>query len=589
MTYNELVQINGVCAILSDTEYNLTRKGGILLLNTNRQPAPLRLLSWLGQCGCDVLMLFPRCFAAAGRGILHFLRDLRHGCGRVLRLIGGILLKPFRLRLAVAHSAESQLRQGRKSDSRGAKVCAVLRMLGTVLFSEHGIVVSLFRFAVPLVCCGFLWSVVRYGKSIDYGIEVSFNGAAIGIISEEEDYELAEQIVRRRLSYTDEDIAFSFRREFRLTEDTETPRLLPGDLADRMLRSAAIELTDGWGVSRGDTFLGAVSDIKPIETALQEQLSRYQESLSFDADEVFYPEEITYEKGVFLKSNLTEPERIAAELTKVSYGTRTYTAAAGESVYSAAMRFSTTPEHLRELNPDLPDSIPIATRITVPTEERALPISYRRTLRLTAFVDYDVIRTETNRLNAGTEKVLRRGIKGERSNTVQITYTDGEESGRELLDSQILSLPVDEELGIGTYAPQPFSKETQFNGTGQFAWPLNGGYISDVFISNRTHRGIDIAAPGGTEIYAAEDGVVTTATLSGSYGNYVKLDHGDGYETLYAHCSLLLVEPGQEVTRGQVIALVGTTGHSTGNHLHFEVRRDGLNFNPADYLRVNVD
>ena len=62
-----------------------------------------------------------------------------------------------------------------------------------------------------------------------------------------------------------------------------------------------------------------------------------------------------------------------------------------------------------------------------------------------------------------------------------------------------------------------------------------------------------------------------------------------GYETLYAHCSVLLVSPEQEVTRGQVIALVGTTGHSTGNHLHFEVRLNGLNYNPADYLRVNVD
>lgn len=458
-----------------------------------------------------------------------------------------------------------------------------------MLFSENGILTSVFRFAVPLVCCGFLFAVVQYGKSLDYGIAVTFNGAELGIINDESDYEAAEQIVRRRLSYTEEKPEFSFQHEFQITADHESVRLMPAELADRMLRSAAIELTDGWGVYRGEVFLGAVSDTKPIARALEEQLSRYQESLTDDVDEVFYPEEITYEKGVYLRENLTAPESIISGLTAVKTGTRTYTAGADETVYSVAQRFTTTPERIRELNPSLTDTVPQATRMTVPTETHALPISYRKTVKTIAFVNYDVIRTETAKLNAGTEKVLRRGVKGERRNTVQLTFTDGEESGRELLRSEIISLPVDEELGIGTYSPKPFSSETRLSGTGQFGWPVNGGYISDVFISNRNHRGLDIAAPGGTEIYAAEDGIVTAATLSGSYGNYIKIDHLNGYETLYAHCSILLVSPEEEVTRGQVIALVGTTGHSTGNHLHFEVRVNGLNYNPADYLRVNAD
>lgn len=93
------------------------------------------------------------------------------------------------------------------------------------------------------------------------------------------------------------------------------------------------------------------------------------------------------------------------------------------------------------------------------------------------------------------------------------------------------------------------------------------------------HGGTDIAAPGGTPILAAADGIVTAANSTdswgGSYGYHVKLDHGNGQETLYAHCSSICVTVGQEVAQGEVIGYVGTTGASTGNHLHFEVRVGG--------------
>ena len=87
-------------------------------------------------------------------------------------------------------------------------------------------------------------------------------------------------------------------------------------------------------------------------------------------------------------------------------------------------------------------------------------------------------------------------------------------------------------------------------------------------------------APEGRDVKVALSGFAATIT------EYIPVY---GYETVYAHCSALLVAPEQEVTRGQIIALVGSTGHSTGPHLHFEVRRNGMNYNPADYLRVNAD
>ena len=123
--------------------------------------------------------------------------------------------------------------------------------------------------------------------------------------------------------------------------------------------------------------------------------------------------------------------------------------------------------------------------------------------------------------------------------------------------------------------------------TGNFTWPVPGftniscGYSSG-------HRAIDISGGGrtiyGTPIVAADSGKVVTATYHYSYGNYVMIDHGGGYSTLYAHASSLAVSAGQTVTKGQTIAYVGSTGNSTGPHLHFEVRVNGNRQNPFNWF-----
>ena len=140
-------------------------------------------------------------------------------------------------------------------------------------------------------------------------------------------------------------------------------------------------------------------------------------------------------------------------------------------------------------------------------------------------------------------------------------------------------------------------QETTWEGTGIFEWPLPGdfsitspfGYRTDPITGEVSfHDGVDIAAPEGTAILAAADGVVVTANRTdswgGSYGYYVKIRHDETYETLYAHCSEVLVKAGQEVEQGDVIALVGSTGNSTGNHLHFEVREGGSKVNPMGFF-----
>ncbi len=103
-------------------------------------------------------------------------------------------------------------------------------------------------------------------------------------------------------------------------------------------------------------------------------------------------------------------------------------------------------------------------------------------------------------------------------------------------------------------------------------------------VRNHVHKGIDIAAPNGTTIRAAADGVVVEAGWHSGYGNLVIIDHGNGVKTYYGHCSKLYVSAGKSVLAGDTIAAVGSTGNSTGNHLHFEIRLNGEQINPQKYI-----
>lgn len=116
------------------------------------------------------------------------------------------------------------------------------------------------------------------------------------------------------------------------------------------------------------------------------------------------------------------------------------------------------------------------------------------------------------------------------------------------------------------------------------------GYRTDPFYKiKKFHEGVDFTAPVGTEVYATGDGVVTVVErLKVGYGNYIVIDHGFSYETVYAHLSKFNVRRGQQVKRGQVIGYVGNTGKSTAPHLHYEVRRNGMPVNPIHYFYNDI-
>lgn len=215
--------------------------------------------------------------------------------------------------------------------------------------------------------------------------------------------------------------------------------------------------------------------------------------------------------------------------------------------------------------------------------------------------EIDIIQCEEERkpdpeLYAGQTKVETNGSSGVKKTIKKVTCENGETIEEEIVEEKTIKEPVDEVILAGT---------KKYDGYGGGEGNIDRGVSYDegaaygvltipvpiVNISSpfgprwgRFHSGVDFALAQGSDIYAADDGTVYYAGYSGGYGNLIKVDHGNGMQTYYAHCSSIEASPGQQVNAGQLIARVGSTGNSTGPHLHFEVIINGTRVDPIDFL-----
>lgn len=163
--------------------------------------------------------------------------------------------------------------------------------------------------------------------------------------------------------------------------------------------------------------------------------------------------------------------------------------------------------------------------------------------------------------------------------------------------TQDINTPTVEVASVVTNLEEEFEEQiaiqkeieaSTFNGVYFSVKPVSG-HITSRFgaresIRTHAHKGMDIAAPRGTQIKASADGKISYSGWMGGYGNLIIIDHGNGIQTYYGHCSKLYAKVGEQVTAGDVIAAVGSTGNSTGNHLHFEIRKNGTQINPQKYV-----
>lgn len=512
---------------------------------------------------------------AAGEGIMWLWRELTES---------------FRSRVKLSNELTRNIRKAKK-EGKKEYITAIVTFIGSFFLGEGGVVYTAFNYVLPMACIAFLVGIVRFGSGLEYGISVEYNGHEIGIISAEADFDSAVREVQQRIAYAadEEAVDMSAKLSLRVISDSDK-FVTSGQLADKMLEASDEDLTEAYGIYIDGTFVGAVNNKKKVEDALEDRLLNYD--VKGTVSDVSYVNKIEYTKGIYLRNSLKSEDDTIAELTSSKEKARVYVAQAGDNIVTVAQKYGMELDRLNELNPGIGTNLKDGQMVNVMQTESYLPIQYVREMDTLQFLDYETVEVETSALNVGMVAVLTKGERGEKESKIEITYVDGIEASRKVISSNITKNPVVETIGIGTYSAMPDDPDTCFfgqplTGTGQFGWPLDGGWVSDTFISDRNHKGLDIAAPEGTEIYAAAEGLVVSAGWnSGGYGNVVMIEHPDGYATVYGHMISVYAIEGEYVQKGQLIGYVGNTGNSFGDHCHFEVRYQGICYDPATFLNT---
>lgn len=312
-------------------------------------------------------------------------------------------------------------------------------------------------------------------------------------------------------------------------------------------------------------------------------------------------------------------------LTGNRYESMTYQLVEGDNLWDVAVAFNTTQKRLLEINPQITDEtkLQIGEEINV---EKGVPILSITTVEEATFKELipgEIQYKPSEQFYEGETKVIVEGNDGIKELTVEVTKINGKEVSRRTLAEEVLKKekvtviaygikkkeedkPSSDQL-TNSEKPEQNNSNSGSNSSGshhstsnnkpssgntssskKYGHPLKGaGRISSTYGPRwgTFHYGLDFAAPAGTPIYASRAGkVIYSAYNQGGYGKLIIIEHNDGTQTYYAHCSSLYVQVGQSVSQGERIAGVGTTGNSTGNHLHFEIRINGRPVDPAPYL-----
>lgn len=202
---------------------------------------------------------------------------------------------------------------------------------------------------------------------------------------------------------------------------------------------------------------------------------------------------------------------------------------------------------------------------------------------------YKTVTNKTRELMIGETKVVTPGAEGLHQKTECVTYINGVEQTRTLVSDVTVSQPVNRVVLTGTAKTQASASQISVAHNSGFIFPLPNGTwkVSSYYGDGRNHKGVDICAAKGTPIFAVKSGVVIESAWHGGFGYCVRVDHGNGLVSLYAHASKLCVSKGDRVNAGDVVALVGSTGNSYGNHLHFSVLSNGSYRDPAPYIGLD--
>lgn len=222
----------------------------------------------------------------------------------------------------------------------------------------------------------------------------------------------------------------------------------------------------------------------------------------------------------------------------------------------------------------------LGQEIMVTAAKPLLTVVSREQVQADIKLDYLIEVRSNEVMYRGDSKVIQQGKEGLKQITYELVKENGIQIEKKIIKDEMISEPVKKIIEKGT-------KVKPNRGDGNFSWPTKGGSITSGFGPRwgRMHEGLDIAGVSNRTIMAADNGKVVTAGWNGNYGKCVIIDHGNGYKTLYGHLSSISVSVGDTIEKGEKLGVMGTTGESTGVHLHFEILKNGANKNPMTFFR----
>lgn len=284
------------------------------------------------------------------------------------------------------------------------------------------------------------------------------------------------------------------------------------------------------------------------------------------------------------------PSEAVLYILKGKGDTKPYTVVGGDNLWNIAATNGCTVQDLINMNPGLTENnLQIGMTINLAQYTPYFNITTVQDVTASEAIPYETVYQDSNAIYSGQTKVSKPGVDGSKEIVKKVTKVNGIEVASQVLSEKVISQPVAQVALKGTKA-MSYNVVASINnaGKGTLGYPVSHVEISSGFGASRgggRHTGVDFRNPVGTPIGAAESGtVIFSGYTKGGYGNLVKISHGNGLVTYYAHCDKLLVQAGQQVSRGQTVATVGLTGYTTGAHCHFEVRVNGSIVNPMGYL-----
>lgn len=297
--------------------------------------------------------------------------------------------------------------------------------------------------------------------------------------------------------------------------------------------------------------------------------------------------DVKLSKEVSVSSGEISPDQILSVddavnlLQKGSLEEVKYKVKSGDVLGSIAHDHNLKTSELLAINPGLTENsvLQIDQELNVTVLKPYLHVIVEKEMLAKEVIPFENEVVENASMFKGDTKVQQEGKDGERTAIYQLTVQNGQVVSKKMISEEITVQPVKHIVMKGT-------KVVPSRGEGRFAWPAVGGYVSSQVGHRwgRMHKGIDIARPANRTIKAADNGVVVSAGYQGGFGNKIVIDHQNGYTTIYAHLASISVTPGQVVSRGSQIGVMGSTGDSTGVHLHFELYKNGALQNPLNYI-----